>query len=121
MVAAKRELMAGMTRDPQFGPCVMFGLGGIFTEALDDVVFRMAPLSAGDAAHMMDDIRAKALLGAVRGMPPVDRDALADILVNLGRIGMDNEAVKEIDINPILIADGKPVAVDALVVLNRPQ
>ncbi|MBN2283693.1 MAG: acetate--CoA ligase family protein [Deltaproteobacteria bacterium] len=118
MVKGDRELVVGLTRDEQFGPCVMFGLGGIFTEILEDISFRVAPLTRLDAMEMMDDIRGRKILGAVRGKPPVDREMLADILLALGRIGLEYEAVREIDINPLKVLDGKPVAVDALVVLN---
>jgi succinyl-CoA synthetase beta subunit len=118
MIKGDRELVAGLTRDEQFGPCVMFGLGGIFTEILEDIAFRVAPLTRVDAMEMMDSIRAKKILGPVRGKPPVDREVLADILIALGEIGLRYEKVKEIDINPIKINGGKPVAVDALVVLS---
>jgi acetyl-CoA synthetase (ADP-forming) len=117
MVKGQRELVAGLTRDPQFGPCVMFGLGGIFTEVLEDTSFRVAPLEKQDALEMILEIKAHKILGAIRGMEPVDRDMLANILVAVGRLGIENEAVKEIDINPLIISRGKPVAVDALVVL----
>ena len=119
MVAGDRELMAGLVRDPQFGPCVLFGLGGIYTEALEDVAFRVAPLSRWDARQMMDELRGGKLLDAFRGMPPVDRGALADILITLGTIGLENPAIREIDINPLKIrADGQPIAVDALIILG---
>jgi acetate---CoA ligase (ADP-forming) subunit beta len=118
MVKGERELMVGLTRDPQFGPCVMFGLGGIFTEILEDVSFRMAPLTASDAMSMMRDIRGNKILQAVRGMPAVDTDRMAEILVNIGRMGMDLERIKEVDVNPLKIRNGQPVAVDALVVLR---
>jgi acetyl-CoA synthetase (ADP-forming) len=119
MIKSEREFVAGMNRDPQFGPCVMFGLGGIFTEALRDVVFRVAPLTQDDAFQMMDEIRGKALLGAIRGKPAADRVALAAILVALGRLGLEQQQVAEVDINPILLDGAKPVAVDALVVLGQ--
>ena len=119
MVKGERELVVGLTRDPQFGPCVMFGLGGIFTEILEDVVFRVAPLTRWDAMDMMSEIRAKKILDTFRGKPAVDREALADILITLGRIGMEIDKIKEIDINPLKILDGKPIIVDALVVLNQ--
>jgi succinyl-CoA synthetase beta subunit len=118
MISGERELVAGLTRDPQFGPCVMFGLGGIFTEVLKDVVFRVAPLSRWDAGQMMDDLRGRKILGALRGLPPVDREALAAILIALGRIGLENPEIREIDINPLLIqGTGRPMAVDALIIL----
>jgi acetate---CoA ligase (ADP-forming) subunit beta len=116
-IKGQRELMVGMTRDPQFGPCVMFGLGGIFTEILRDVSFRMAPLARRDAFEMMREIKGHKILEAVRGMPPVDLDLLAGILVDVGRMSMENERIKEIDINPLIVRDGTPIAVDALVVL----
>ena len=117
MVKGQRELVVGLTRDPQFGPCVMFGLGGIFTEILEDTSFRVAPIEKQDALEMILEIKAHKILEAVRGMEPVDTDMLADILIAVGRLGIENEAVKEIDINPVIISTGKPVAVDALVVL----
>jgi acetyl-CoA synthetase (ADP-forming) len=116
MIHSPRELMVGLTRDDSFGPCVLFGLGGIFSEALSDVCFRMAPLTANDAAEMMQEIKGSKILGAVRGLEPVDTDALAQIIVSLGQIGLDYPQIKEIDINPVLIAGNKPVAVDALIV-----
>ena len=119
MVAGDRELVAGLVRDPQFGPSVMFGLGGIYTEALEDVAFRVAPLSRWDALQMMEEIRGRKILDALRGMPPVDRKALADILITLGTIGLENPAIREIDINPLKIRpDGQPIAVDALIILD---
>jgi succinyl-CoA synthetase beta subunit len=119
MVKGDRELVIGLTRDNQFGPCVMFGLGGIFTEILEDISFRVAPLRRVDAMEMMDDIRGKKILDAVRGKASVDREVLADILMSLGQIGLDYEKIREIDINPLKILDGKPIAVDALVVLDN--
>lgn len=118
MIKGDRELVAGLIRDPQFGPCVMFGLGGIFTEVLRDVTFRVAPLERADAFEMMDEIKARKLLDEFRGKPAVNRELLADILVNIGRIGLELEQVAEIDINPLIIKGEEPVAVDALVVLN---
>jgi acetyl-CoA synthetase (ADP-forming) len=118
MIKGKRELVIGLIRDPQFGPCVMFGLGGIFTEILKDVSFRLAPLEKRDALEMMDEIKAHKILDAVRGMEPVDRELLSKMLINVGRIGVENDAIKEIDINPVIISGSRPVAVDALVVLQ---
>jgi acetyl-CoA synthetase (ADP-forming) len=118
MIAGNRELMAGLKRDAQFGPCVMFGLGGVLAEILDDVAIRVAPLSEFDAQDMMGDIRANKILDAFRGKPAVDRDALAALLIGLGKLGLENEAVAEVDINPIKLVNGQPVAVDALIVLE---
>jgi acyl-CoA synthetase (NDP forming) len=119
MIKGRRELMAGLVRDPQFGPCVMFGLGGIFSEILRDVGFRVAPITDLDAEDMMQEIRARKILGEVRGMAPADRNELARILMAVGKIGLDHEAIKEIDINPLILRDGHPVAADALIVLHN--
>ena len=80
MIRGPRELMVGITRDPQFGPTVMFGLGGIFAEVFKDATFRLAPVEKRDAFEMMDGIKGSAILGAIRGMDAADRDILADIL-----------------------------------------
>ncbi len=118
MIRGDREFVIGMSRDPQFGPCVMFGIGGIFTEVIKDVTFRVAPLTELDAEEMIDEIRMKKLLGEFRGSPAVDRTALVRALVGIGEIGYGNDRIAEIDINPVIIDGGRPVAVDALVVLN---
>ncbi|MFW6115250.1 MAG: acetate--CoA ligase family protein [Thermodesulfobacteriota bacterium] len=119
MIKGKRELVVGLIRDPQFGPCVMFGLGGIFTEILKDVSFRLAPLEKRDALDMMQEIKAHKILDAVRGMEAVDKELLSEMLINVGKIGMEIDAVKEIDVNPVIISGNRPVAVDALIVLQE--
>jgi acyl-CoA synthetase (NDP forming) len=121
MIKGSRELVVGMTRDDQFGPCVMFGLGGIFTEVLRDISFRVAPIEKRDAMEMTREIKAHKILDGIRGMPPADMDKLCHILITVGHIGMENESVKEIDINPLILSGSMPIAVDALVVLNPPR
>jgi len=118
MIKGGRELVIGMIRDPQFGPCVMFGLGGILTEILGDVTFRPAPLSEADAGEMLREIKGQKILGAIRGMPAVDTDLLIQCLMAVGRIGLEREEIQAIDINPLIIQGRSPVAVDALVVLG---
>ncbi len=118
MIAGRRELLFGMTRDPLYGPCVTFGLGGIFTEILNDVACRIAPFGRADADAMLDEIKGAAILGAVRGMGAVDRAALCDALTGLARLALAHDEIKEIDVNPVIIAEDRPVAVDALVVLG---
>lgn len=117
MIRADREFVAGLGRDPQFGPYVMFGLGGVLAEALDDVCFRIAPLSRFDAAEMTQEIRASRLLGEFRGAPPVDLRALEDLLMAIGRLGLEHEEIAEIDINPLAARGDRLFALDALVVL----
>jgi acetyltransferase len=120
-VRGHRELLAGLVRDPTFGPCVLVGLGGIATEVLGDVAFAAAPLTAADVRRMIATLASRRLLlEPFRGEPVLDRDALAAILVALGRIGLERPDVASIDVNPLIVRDGKPVAVDALVVLAPP-
>jgi len=115
MVRGARELVAGLVRDPQFGPCVMVGIGGVLTEALADVAFVPVPLDALDAAEAIESLRSQALLGAVRGEPAVDRDALAGVLLGLGALAAARPDVVSVDVNPLIIDGSRPVAVDALV------
>ena len=119
MIAGEREFVLGFSRDPQFGACVMFGVGGILTEAIRDVSFRVAPITERDAEEMIDEIRMSKLLGAFRGKPAVDRLALVKALVNLGDLGYRTNEIAEIDINPVMIDGDSPIAVDALVVLKK--
>jgi acyl-CoA synthetase (NDP forming) len=119
MASGRRELIVGMIRDPQFGPCVMLGLGGIFAEVLSDVAFAVAPLAEGDAESLMGAIEHPAFLDAFRGEPAVDRPKLRAILDALGRIGTERPDVLSIDINPLIISDAEPVVVDALVELDE--
>ncbi len=119
MIPGARELVCGLARDPQFGPCVMFGVGGILTEIVEDMAFRIAPLAPFDARDMVSGIRAKKIVEPFRGEAAVDIDLLCQVLLALGKIAITCEDVLEIDINPLKIRpDGKSVAVDALVVLK---
>jgi acyl-CoA synthetase (NDP forming) len=120
MVSGKREFVVGMIRDHLFGPVVMFGLGGIFTEALNDVAFAVAPLDDVDADELLDQVKARELLGPFRGAPAVDRGALAAILMALAQMALDHPEIREIDINPVMIDGAAPVAVDALIALGEP-
>ena len=120
MVKGGRELVCGLTRDGHFGPCVMFGIGGILTETLKDTAFRIAPLTRWDARDMLSEIRGKKIVEPFRGEAAADLGMVSQILVTLGEIGLKYEEITEVDINPLkLRPDGKPVAVDALVVLKK--
>lgn len=119
MILGQRELVVGLSRDPQFGPCVMLGLGGIMAEVIKDTVFRAAPFDIREARDMLQELRSNAILGAFRGQAPADLDILCRILMAVGAIGLAFEAVNEIDINPLIIDPrGRMVAVDALVILQ---
>jgi acetyl-CoA synthetase (ADP-forming) len=119
MIKGRRELVMGMTRDAQFGPCVMFGLGGIFTEILKDISFRRAPLKSKDAIDMMNEIRGRKILDDVRGLKAANKKRLTDMLMNIGRIGVEIPEVSEIDLNPVIISESEPMVVDALIVLEK--
>ncbi|MCZ6570419.1 MAG: acetate--CoA ligase family protein, partial [Deltaproteobacteria bacterium] len=118
MIQGRRELIVGLERDPQFGPCVMLGLGGVFAEALGDVAFAVAPLAPHDADDLIDALTYAQILGRFRGEPEVDRAALGAILETLGRIGQDRPDVRSIDINPLIVSGSHPVVADALVELD---
>jgi acetyl-CoA synthetase (ADP-forming) len=115
MLRATRELIAGLHHDEQFGMTVMLGVGGILAEAVGDVAFRLVPLSPDDADEMIDDLATRKLLGEFRGEPAVDRVAVAQVLLGLSRAAGERPEIAAADLNPLLIVDGKPVAVDALV------
>ncbi len=119
MVRGRRELLAGITWDDQFGHCVAFGVGGVLTEAINDVTYRLTPIDRNDAREMFTEIKTAKMLGEYRGMPAVDKDGLADILVRLSRIPLLHPQIREIDINPLILAGAGPVAVDALVILKN--
>ena len=122
MVRGSRELVVGLTRDAQFGPCVMLGLGGVLTEVLNDTAFRVAPFDVDEALDMMVELRSKRMLDHFRGQAPADRQTLAQALVAVGRMALENEAIAEIDINPLIIdPQGRLMAVDALIVLQTPD
>ena len=120
MAAPGVELIVGLRRDPQFGPAVLVGLGGTLAEVLDDVAIRLAPLDMTAADAMLDDLRAARLLQGVRGRLPIDRGALASMLVALGRLGVERPDVLEVDLNPVIASATGALAVDALVVLEGP-
>jgi acyl-CoA synthetase (NDP forming) len=118
MVQNGRELIVGMTRDPVFGPVIMFGLGGILVEVLRDVSFRIAPFGRGEARRMMRQIRGARLLEAVRGSPPADRTAIEDVLLRVARLVTDFPQIAELDVNPLMASPTGAVAADARVMLG---
>ncbi|HLT16925.1 MAG TPA: acetate--CoA ligase family protein [Acidimicrobiales bacterium] len=115
MLRGNRELIAGLHRDEQFGMTVMLGVGGILAEAVADVAFRLVPITEIDAAEMIDDLATQKLLREFRGEPPVDRDALAAVLLGLSRAAEADPSIVSADLNPLIVVDGVPTPVDALV------
>jgi acetyltransferase len=112
------ELIAGFIRDDQFGPCVMFGLGGVFSELDPDVAFAMAPLDRENALKLIHRIRNKRLLQGFRGMTPLNEEIMINILINLGNAGIACPQIEQIDINPLAVVKGMPLAVDANIILK---
>ena len=116
MVSGNRELIAGLHDDPQFGMTVMLGVGGILAEAVQDVTFRLVPLTKVDAEEMLDDLKMQKLLGEFRGEAAIDRSKVVDVLLGLAKAATDDPNIVSADLNPLIVtADGAPVAVDALV------
>lgn len=115
MLRGNRELIAGLATDPQFGPTVMVGIGGVLAEAIADVAVRPLPLAPADAGEMIDGLSTQVLLGEFRGEPAVDREALAGVLAALSAAAEDDPSIVSVDLNPLIVVDGRPVAVDALV------
>ena len=112
------EVIAGVSRDPDFGPTVVVGLGGTAVELLDDVSIRIAPVGRAEALAMLHGLRGAALLNGFRGAPPADVSALADVVVALSHLAVDHQdRIDAIDINPLLVSDAGAVAVDAMVML----
>jgi acetate---CoA ligase (ADP-forming) subunit beta len=118
MIRGNRELIAGVATDPQFGKTIMVGVGGILAEAVADVVFRLVPITRLDAQEMIEEMATQALLGPFRGEPAVDRERLIDVLVGLSRVVERDPHIVSIDVNPLIVSNGVPIAVDALVEMS---
>jgi acetyl-CoA synthetase (ADP-forming) len=118
MAPTSTEVIIGSTKDPTFGPTIMFGLGGIFVEVLKDVSFRLSPLSRRDAEEMIREIRSYKILEGARGMPKVDQEALVDILMKTSRMLSECPEIKELDLNPVLVYKQGAKIVDARVILE---
>jgi acetyltransferase len=116
MTKGEREMMAGMKRFPDAPPCILFGLGGVLAEAIPHHRLRLAPLSRGDALSMIESPPLSRVLGNFRGMKAVDKEALSSLLIRLGHLALHFPHIKEIDLNPIIIENGHPKVVDALIV-----
>jgi acetyl-CoA synthetase (ADP-forming) len=117
MAPSSTEVIVGSTMDPTFGSVIMFGLGGIFVEILEDVSFRIIPLKRLDAMEMIKEIKAYKILEGARGYPKVDLDTIVEILISTSNMVMDCPEIKELDMNPILLYEDRAVIVDARVIL----
>ncbi|MEO3992825.1 MAG: acetate--CoA ligase family protein [Desulfurococcaceae archaeon TW002] len=103
MIPQSLEVIVGATRDPTFGPVLLFGLGGIFVEVLKDVSFRITPLSRYDAETMLTEIKAAKILDGYRGTPPRDKEAIIDIILKLAKFMEEHESVTDVDLNPVMV------------------
>jgi acetyl-CoA synthetase (ADP-forming) len=118
MAIPSTEVIVGATKDPQFGPALMFGLGGIFVEVLKDVTFRIAPITEEDAREMITEVKAYPILKGYRGQPPADIEAIVRILLNTSRLVMEHQEIKELDLNPIIVYEKGAKTVDARIILE---
>jgi acyl-CoA synthetase (NDP forming) len=118
MAPSSTEIIVGATKDPQFGPALMFGLGGIFVEVLKDVTFRIAPVTVDEAREMITEVKAYPLLKGYRNMPPADIEAIVQILLNASRLVMEHQEIKELDLNPIMVYEKGAKTVDARIILE---
>ena len=112
------EVVVGMLRDPTFGPAVMFGLGGVLIEIIKDVIFRITPVSKEEAIDMIKKVKGYPLLSGFRGSKPLDIDAIADVICNVSRISMENPAIDQVDLNPVIIYEKGLTVVDARIILK---
>jgi acetyl-CoA synthetase (ADP-forming) len=118
MAPAGIEVIVGSIKDPQFGPAIMFGLGGVFVEVLKDVTFRVAPVTEDEAAEMISEVKAYPLLKGYRNTPPADLKAITKILLNTSKLVMDHVEIKELDLNPIMVYEKGAKTVDARIILE---
>jgi len=118
MAPPSTEVIVGAIKDPQFGPAIMFGLGGIFVEVLKDVTFRVAPITEDEAREMITEVRAYPLLKGYRNQPPADTEAIIKILLNASRLVMEHQEIKELDLNPIMVYEKGAKTVDARIILE---
>jgi acyl-CoA synthetase (NDP forming) len=118
MAPQSTEVIVGVTKDPQFGPAIMFGLGGIFVEVLKDVTFRIAPITEDEAREMITEVKAYPLLKGYRNSPPVDIAAIVGILLKTSKLAMEHQEIKELDLNPVMVYAKGAKTVDARIILE---
>jgi acyl-CoA synthetase (NDP forming) len=119
MMSPATEVIVGGIRDSQFGPSIMFGMGGIFTEVYDDVAFRVAPIDKIDALNLIHELRGSKILKGIRGKPPADIDALVDVLLNVSNLMLQHSVINQLDLNPVIAYSNAVCAVDSRIVLQQ--
>jgi acetyltransferase len=112
------ELIIGIVQDPEVGPMIMFGLGGVFVEVLEDVAFRALPLSEHDAQEIIDEIDATEIVNGTRDNPPLDRESIADLLCDISELAVANPSISELDLNPVFVYENGVEIVDASIRLK---
>ncbi len=121
MMPQSTEVIIGGIRDSQFGPAVMFGMGGIFAEVYEDVAFRVAPLDRIDALGLIDEIKGAKILRGFRGEPAADTDAIVNVLLNVSALMMEHSSISQLDLNPVLVYSDSACAVDSRIILEQPK
>jgi acyl-CoA synthetase (NDP forming) len=119
MMPPSTEVIVGGIRDSQFGPSIMFGIGGIFAEVYDDVAFRVAPIDKIDASNLIHDLRGSKILQGVRGKPPVDLASIINILINVSDLMMEHDVINQLDLNPVIVYSDGVCAVDSRIILAK--
>ncbi|PVX27210.1 MAG: acetyl-CoA synthetase, partial [Candidatus Bathyarchaeum sp.] len=118
MAPCSTEVIVGAIKDPQFGPTLMFGLGGTFVEVMKDVSFRIAPIDKDDAQQMISEVKASTILRGYRGQPPRDTETIVNILLSTSRLVMEHPNIKELDLNPVMVYEKGAKTVDARIILE---
>jgi succinyl-CoA synthetase beta subunit len=121
MMPTSTEVIVGGIRDRQFGPAIMFGIGGIFTEIYDDVAFRVAPIDKIDALNLIHELKGSKILEGIRGKPPADLNSIINILISVSNLMMEHDAVSQLDLNPVLVYSDSACAVDSRIIIRQTE
>ncbi len=119
MMPTSTEVIVGGIRDSQFGPSIMFGIGGIFAEIYDDVAFRVAPIDRIDASNLIHNLKGSKILEGARGKPPADLDSIINILTNVSDLMIEHDAISQLDLNPVLVYSDSACAVDSRIIIGQ--
>jgi len=121
MMPPSTEVIVGGIRDRQFGPSIMFGIGGIFTEIYDDVAFRVAPIDKIDALNLVHELKGSKILEGTRGRPPADLDSIINVLINVSNLMMEHDAISQLDLNPVIVYSDGVCAVDSRIIIGQTE
>jgi acyl-CoA synthetase (NDP forming) len=119
MMPPSTEMIVGGIRDRQFGPSIMFGIGGIFAEIYDDVAFRVAPIDKIDASNLIHELKGHKILEGARGKPPADLDSIISILINVSDLMIEHDAINQLDLNPVIAYSDSVCAVDSRIIIGQ--